>query len=91
MNYDVKFLTGSDEHGQKIEKKAKELNYDYFGTTLTVSPYKNCDLINEIGLKKMWLTSDSGVDRHKAYSLLLKDIRENNIGRITFEKYESIE
>lgn len=36
---------------EKTAKKAKELNYDYFGTTLTVSPYKNCDLINEIGLK----------------------------------------
>ncbi len=23
--YDVKFLTGTDEHGQKIERKAKEL------------------------------------------------------------------
>lgn len=30
--------------------KTKELNYDYFGTTLTVSPYKNSKLINEIGL-----------------------------------------
>ena len=28
MNYDVKFLTGSDEHGQKIEKKAKENNME---------------------------------------------------------------
>lgn len=28
MNYDVKFVTGSDEHGQKIEKKAKESNLD---------------------------------------------------------------
>lgn len=26
--YDVKFLTGSDEHGQKIEKKAKEENLE---------------------------------------------------------------
>ena len=24
MGYDVKFLTGTDEHGQKIEKKASE-------------------------------------------------------------------
>ena len=31
-------------------KKAKELGYDYFGTTLTVSPYKNSKQINEIGL-----------------------------------------
>lgn len=30
-------------------KKAKELNYDYFGTTLTVSPYKNSQVLNEIG------------------------------------------
>ena len=29
--------------------KAKELNYDYFGTTLTVSPYKNSNKLNEIG------------------------------------------
>lgn len=26
-------------------------NYDYFGTTLTVSPYKNSKVINEIGKK----------------------------------------
>ncbi len=30
-------------------KKAKELDYDYFGTTLTVSPYKNSNKLNEIG------------------------------------------
>lgn len=30
--------------------KAKEYNFDYFTTTLTVSPYKNSKLINEIGL-----------------------------------------
>ncbi len=29
--------------------KAKELGYDYFGTTLTVSPHKNSQIINEIG------------------------------------------
>lgn len=28
---------------------AKENNYDYFGTTLTVSPYKNASLLNSIG------------------------------------------
>ncbi|MBQ7140602.1 MAG: epoxyqueuosine reductase QueH [Bacilli bacterium] len=28
---------------------AKEKNYDYFGTTLTVSPYKNSKKLNEIG------------------------------------------
>ena len=31
-------------------KKAKENNFDYFSTTLTVSPYKLSKIINEIGL-----------------------------------------
>ena len=30
-------------------KKASELNYDYFATTLTVSPYKNSQVLNKIG------------------------------------------
>lgn len=29
--------------------KAKNLNYDYFTTTLTISPYKNSEKINRIG------------------------------------------
>lgn len=35
---------------EKTAKIAKELSYDYFGTTLTVSPYKNSIVINDIGL-----------------------------------------
>ncbi|MEG1820176.1 MAG: epoxyqueuosine reductase QueH [Oscillospiraceae bacterium] len=31
--------------------KAKELECDYFGTTLTVSPYKNAKKLNDIGKK----------------------------------------
>ena len=34
---------------EKTALKAKELNYDCFGTTLTVSPHKNSILINSIG------------------------------------------
>ncbi len=34
---------------EKTAKKAKELKFDYFTTTLTVSPYKNSDKINLIG------------------------------------------
>ena len=34
---------------EKTAKLAKDENFDYFGTTLTVSPYKNSRLINEIG------------------------------------------
>lgn len=29
--------------------KAKELDFDYFGTTLSVSPYKDSKILNEIG------------------------------------------
>lgn len=35
----------------KTAEVAKEKNYDYFGTTLTVSPHKNSKVINEIGEK----------------------------------------
>lgn len=45
------------------------------------------DLINEIGLLKGCLTNDNKVDRLKAIKMILKDIRNNNVGRITFEKY----
>lgn len=34
---------------EKTAKKAKELCFDLFGTTLTVSPHKNSDVINSIG------------------------------------------
>ena len=34
---------------EKTALKAKEFNYDYFATTLTVSPYKNSEAINKIG------------------------------------------
>ena len=42
---------------------AQEQNFQYFGTTLTVSPYKNSQLLNEIGLNLQtnavkWLCSD---------------------------------
>lgn len=45
------------------------------------------DLINEIGLLKGCLSSDNVVDRTKSIKMILKDIRNDNIGRITFEKY----
>lgn len=35
----------------KTAARSCQLKYDYFGTTLTVSPYKNSSLINEIGLE----------------------------------------
>ena len=36
---------------QKTAEIAKNEGYDFFGTTLTVSPYKNSQIINEIGEK----------------------------------------
>lgn len=36
---------------EKTAKLAKERGFDYFTTTLTVSPHKNAPLINDIGYK----------------------------------------
>ncbi len=36
---------------RKTAKEAKRLGYDYFATTLTLSPLKNADIINAIGEK----------------------------------------
>ena len=36
----------------KTASLAKENGFDYFGTTLTVSPHKNSELINKIGFKE---------------------------------------
>ena len=47
---------------------------------------KSLDLIDAIGKAMGWLKSGSEVDRNKSYQLILKDIRLNNIGRMTFEK-----
>ena len=60
----IKGLENEPERGIRCDKcyrirlsktalKAKELNYDFFGTTLTVSPYKNSNTLNEIGKELM--------------------------------------
>lgn len=49
---------------------AEQHNFDYFGTTLTVSPYKNSQIINQIGLAMqqnvLWLPSD--FKKHNGYN-----------------------
>ena len=50
--YDVMFLTGTDEHGQKIEKKAKEHN---------VTPKEYVDHI-VAGIKDLWKLMDISYD-----------------------------
>ncbi len=48
----------------------KTYGYDYFGTTLSVSPYKNSQLLNQIGLELecdvRWLASD--FKKHNGYN-----------------------
>ena len=71
----------------KTAQMAKVLNYDYFCSTLSVSPYKNSKLINEIG-KQMeelydikWLYSDfkkengykHSIELSKKYNLYRQD------------------
>ncbi len=54
---------------KKAVRLAKELDYDYFGTTLTVSPHKNSIVINEIG-----------IDLEKQYDVkfLISDFKKEN-------------
>ena len=72
---------------EKTAKIAKEKKYDYFCSTLTVSPYKNATLINQIGetLSKeyniKWLYSDfkkndgykKSIELSKKYNLYRQD------------------
>lgn len=72
---------------EKTALIAKKMNFEYFGTTLTVSPYKNAGLINEIGitLEKeyniKWLYSDfkkqngykRSIELSKKYNLYRQD------------------
>ena len=72
---------------EKTAKLAKEHNYDYYGSTLTVSPHKNAKLINEIGKKLeeihniKWLYSDfkknegfkKSIELSKEYGLYRQD------------------
>ena len=53
----------------KTASKAKENNFDYFGTTLTVSPHKNSKIINEIGLK---------LEERYGVKFLLSDIKKED-------------
>ena len=72
---------------EKTAKLAKEKKFDYFCSTLTVSPYKNTKLINEIGANLSniynvkWLYSDfkkengykDSIELSKKYNLYRQD------------------
>ena len=72
---------------EKTANIAKENNYEYFGTTLTVSPYKNAQILNKIGENLSnqygvkWLYSDfkkkdgykKSIELSKKYNLYRQD------------------
>ena len=50
-------------------EKMQELGYDYFTTTLTVSPHKNSQVINEVG---------RDIEDQYGYAYLPTDFKKNN-------------
>ena len=84
---------------EKTAILAKKLNYHFFGTTLTVSPYKNSTVINSIGEELSnkyqinWLYSDfKKKDGYKQSIILSKKYnlyRQNYCGCI-YSKKESV-
>ena len=77
---------------RETAKKAKEKGYDYFTTTLTVSPYKNSEVINKIGekisqeIKMKYLSADfkkrDGYKRSISLSKKYNLYRQNYCGCI---------
>ena len=70
---------------EKTAKLAKENGFDLFGTTLTVSPHKNAELINSIGLA---IEKETGVKflvsnfkKQDGYKLSIELSKQNNIYR----------
>lgn len=77
-------------------RKAKELSFDYFTTTLTISPLKNAQLLNEIGAEYAekyginWLYSDFKKREGYKRSIVLSNeynlYRQNYCGCIFSER-----
>ena len=47
----VKYFKCFNLRLNKTAEIAKQNNFNYFATTLSVSPYKNANVLNEIGIK----------------------------------------
>ncbi len=68
-----------------VAEKAQELGFDYFGSALTISPKKNSQLINQIGLDIQkfydvnYLPSD--FKKNKGYERSIEMCKEYNIYR----------
>ena len=88
---------------EKTAITAKKNNYDYFCSTLTVSPHKNSKIINEIGIyisekyNIKWLYSDfkknegfkQSIELSKKYELYRQDYCGCIYSKIAKEKQES--
>ena len=73
---------------EKTAETAKETGYDYFTTTLTVSPLKNAEVINRIGLSMAekygveWLPTD--FKKRGGYARSIELSREHSLYRQNF-------
>lgn len=85
---------------EKTARMAREMNFDYFTTTLTISPLKNAPLLNQIGERfadvydVKWLNSDfkkkEGYKRSIVLSAEHNLYRQNYCGCV-FSKREAAE
>ena len=75
QGYDVMFLTGTDEHGQKIEQKA---------TAAGVTPKQYVDNVVD-GIKKLWVTLNISNDR---FIRTTDDYHELSVQRIFQKLYD---
>ena len=85
---------------EKTARIAREMNFDYFTTTLTISPLKNAPLLNQIGERfadvydVKWLNSDfkkkEGYKRSIVLSAEHNLYRQNYCGCV-FSKREAAE
>ncbi|MGN0804485.1 MAG: epoxyqueuosine reductase QueH [Candidatus Coproplasma sp.] len=73
---------------ERTAKEAKEKNFDYFATTLTISPLKDAELINSIGFDLAnkygvkWLPSD--FKKKNGYLRSLELSKEHSLYRQNF-------
>ena len=73
---------------EKTAQYAKEHNFDYFCTTLTISPHKNTQNINKIGkeLEKKYEKTflDRNFKKNDGFKKSLEISKENNLFRQTY-------
>ena len=89
---------------EKTAQVAKENNFDYFGTSLTVSPYKNASILNGIGLSLAkeynvsYLVSDfkkkdgykKSIELSREYELYRQDYCGCKYSKAERERYKSL-